>query len=124
MSVERFIEHKKASIQTYKYDKEQNQKNHFKKRFQERVNVFCNKFIYNDLKSHKDVLVYNSTNRLYYYLYLINNKYYILCYDKIRDTFVTIIPEIFFNERQKSDIEKVNKNKIKKLKHFIYKEIN
>lgn len=71
------------------------QKAHFKKRFKERVGRCINRFerreIINKIENNKITFFKKQSNRVYLYKMFIDNNDYILFYDIIRKTLVTIV---------------------------------
>jgi hypothetical protein len=100
-------------------NKKHTEKIHFKKRFKERVGIECSRNFYNEIfssiKNHRSIFLYKNSNRIFCYLIIINEKKFIIVYDKFRDVLVTLIPEDKFQEEQLSIINNLSNNKISKL---------
>jgi hypothetical protein len=92
---------------------------HFKKRFKERVGVECSRNFYNEIlfsiKNHKSIFLYKNSNRVFCYLIIINEKKFIIAYDRFRDVLITLIPEDKFQEEQLFIINTLSNNKLIKL---------
>lgn len=71
------------------------QRVHFKKRFKERVGKSINRFeireILNDIGRHKYPIYEKQSNRIYLFIINIDDKDFIIFYDKFRKNLVTII---------------------------------
>jgi hypothetical protein len=85
-----------------KQDKKSNQKIHFKKRYLERTGQTCNntimKEILEKINNHDLELVDKQSRRVLIFKYLVDEKEYVVIFDKIRNSLVTIISFAEFSE--------------------------
>jgi hypothetical protein len=83
----------------------QNQKKHFKKRFEERLETPCTRSKRREIlyliTQNKLELYRQQSNRVLIFIYPKNEKNYLVVYDKNRNTLVSIFEKIEYqNERQ------------------------